>query len=92
MDYAMFAMWLSYAVMVAGVIALRRSRPELPRPYRMTGYPVTPVLFLLVAIWFLLNMIVTRPIPSLAALALIATGVPVYLVYKRRQRVVSIAA
>lgn len=92
MDYAMFAMWLSYIVMVAGVIALRRTRPDLPRPYRMTGYPVTPILFLLVATWFLLNMIVTRPIPSLAALALIATGVPVFFVYKRRQRAASIVA
>ncbi len=92
MDYAMFAMWLSYAVMVAGVIALRRSRPDLPRPYRMMGYPISPVLFLVVAGWFLLNMIVTRPGPSLAALGLIATGVPVFFVYKRRTHVASIAA
>lgn len=92
LDYAMFAIWLSYAFLIAGVIALRRSQPDLPRPYRMTGYPVTPILFLLVAGWFLLNMIITRPKPSLAALALIATGVPVYFVYKRRQRVASIAA
>lgn len=92
LDYAMFAIWLSYVFLVAGVIALRRTRPDLPRPYRMTGYPVTPILFLLVAGWFLLNMIITRPKPSLAALALIATGVPVYFVYKRRQRVAATTA
>lgn len=92
LDYAMFAIWLSYGVMIAGLIVLRRTRPDLPRPYRMTGYPITPILFLLVATWFLLNMMVTRPVPSLAALALIATGVPVFFVYKRRQRVASTAA
>lgn len=83
-DYAMFALWLSYALMVAGVIVLRRKRPELPRPYRMWGYPVTPVLFLAITAWFLINMLWTRPLPSLAGVALIATGVPVYFFWTRQ--------
>jgi basic amino acid/polyamine antiporter, APA family len=83
-DYAMFALWLSYALMVAGVIVLRRKRPDLPRPYRMWGYPVTPVLFLAITAWFLINLLITRPIPSLASLALIATGIPVYFLWMRR--------
>jgi basic amino acid/polyamine antiporter, APA family len=83
-DYAMFALWLSYALMVAGVIVLRRKRPDLPRPYRMWGYPVTPVLFLAITAWFLLNMLWTRPVPSLAGFALIATGIPVYFLWARR--------
>ena len=47
-EYAMFATWLFYGVMVAGVIVLRRTQPDLPRPYRMWGYPFTPLLFLAV--------------------------------------------
>jgi len=82
-DYAMFAIWLSYAFMIAAVLVLRRTQPNLPRPYKMWGYPVTPLLFLGVAIWFLGNMLVTRPRPSLAGLALIAAGVPVYFIWKR---------
>jgi basic amino acid/polyamine antiporter, APA family len=85
-DYAMFALWLSYALMVAGVIVLRRKRPELPRPYRMWGYPVTPFLFLAITAWFVINMLITRPVPSLAGLALIATGVPVYFVWANKGR------
>ena len=73
-DYAMFAIWLSYAFMIAGVLVLRRTQPDLPRPYKMWGYPVTPLLFLGVAIWFLGNMLITRPRPSFAGLALIAPG------------------
>lgn len=85
-DYAMFALWLSYALMVAGVMVLRRKRPDLARPYRMWGYPVTPILFLVITAWFLVNMLITRPVPALAGVALIATGVPVYFVWGKRGR------
>ena len=82
-DYAMFAIWVSYAFMIAGVLVLRRTQPDLPRPYKMWGYPVTPLLFLAVAVGFLGNMLVTRPVPSFAGLGLIVAGVPVYFVWKR---------
>jgi APA family basic amino acid/polyamine antiporter len=82
-DYAMFAIWLSYVFMVAGVMVLRRTRPDLPRPYRMWGYPVTPLLFLGIALWFLGNMLVTRPVPAFAGLGLIVLGVPVYFLWRR---------
>lgn len=82
-DYAMFALWLSYALMVAGVMVLRRKQPDLPRPYRMWGYPVTPTLFLAITAWFLINMLWTRPLPSLAGFALIAIGTPVYFLWAR---------
>jgi basic amino acid/polyamine antiporter, APA family len=84
-DYAMFALWLSYALMVAAVVILRRKQPDLARPYRMWGYPLTPALFLAIAGWFLVNMLGTRPIPSLAGLLLIATGIPVYYVWARHR-------
>lgn len=91
MDYAIFALWASYLVMVAGVIALRIKRPDMARPYRMTGYPVTPLLFIAVAAWFLGNMIWTRPEPSLWALVFILSGVPVYL-WQRRKKIATAAA
>jgi basic amino acid/polyamine antiporter, APA family len=84
MEYAMFALWVFYGLMVLGVILLRRSRPELPRPYKMWGYPVTPLLFLAVTLYFVGNTLITRPGPSLAGLGLIATGVPVYFFWRRK--------
>jgi APA family basic amino acid/polyamine antiporter len=85
-EYAMFAFWLFYALMVAAVLLLRHTRSDAPRPYRMWGYPVTPVLFLGITGWFLANMLITRPGPSIASLALIATGVPAYFIWKERPR------
>ncbi len=83
LDYALFALWISYALMVAGVMVLRRKQPQLERPYRMWGYPVTPILFLAVAVWFLVNTLVEKPGPSFAGLLLIATGVPVYFIWRK---------
>lgn len=91
-DYALFSMWLFYGLMVAGVIVLRRTRPEVPRPYRMWGYPATPLLFLAITAWFLGNMLITRPGPALASLALMATGIPVYFIWRRPRAVPAEAA
>jgi len=91
-DYAMFATWLSYGLMIAGVIILRRKQPDLPRPYRMWGYPVTPALFVVISGWFLVNMLVNRPKPSLIGLALILAGIPVYSLWGRAGKQESSAA
>jgi basic amino acid/polyamine antiporter, APA family len=84
-DYALFAIWLFYAITVAGLFVLRRKFPDLERPYRMWGYPVTPALFVLAAAWFVVNTAIERPWPSLTALGLIALGFPAYW-YWARQR------
>ena len=82
-DYALFGIWVFYGLMIAAVIVLRRTCPDLPRPYRMWGYPVTPVVFLLIALWFLVNMLITRPLASFAGMGLMLTGVPAYLLWRR---------
>jgi APA family basic amino acid/polyamine antiporter len=88
-DYAMFGLWIFYGFMIAGLIVLRIKRPDLPRPYRMWGYPVTPIVFLGITAWFLGNMLVTRPVPSLVGLGLTAAGIPVYFLWSRRAKLSS---
>jgi basic amino acid/polyamine antiporter, APA family len=85
-DYSLFGIWVFYGLMIAAVIVLRRTRPDLPRPYRMWGYPVTPLVFLGITLWFLLNMLVTRPGASFAGLGLILTGIPAYLIWRYHGR------
>jgi APA family basic amino acid/polyamine antiporter len=82
-DYALFGIWVFYGLMVAGVMVLRRTRADVPRPYRMWGYPVTPLVFLAITVWFLGNMLATRPVPALAGLGLMLTGVPAYVIWRR---------
>jgi basic amino acid/polyamine antiporter, APA family len=85
-DYSLFGIWVFYGLMAAAVIVLRRTRPDLPRPYRMWGYPVTPLVFLAITIWFLANMLATRPVPAFAGLGLMLTGVPAYMLWRRYRR------
>jgi APA family basic amino acid/polyamine antiporter len=82
--YAMFAAWVFYALTSLGVIVLRRTQPDRPRPYRMTGYPVTLVVFALVAIGFVVNTFFATPGPALIGTLFIASGVPAYFWWKSK--------
>jgi APA family basic amino acid/polyamine antiporter len=82
-SYSMIAAWIFYTMSVAAVYVLRRKAPDLPRPCLMWGYPYTLWVFLLVSVWFIVNAFVTQPGPSLAALAIVATGIPMYLIWRK---------
>ena len=61
--------------------------PNAERPYRAWGYPVVPVLFLLVTAFLLINTLLTTPVQALTGLGLIALGLPVYYFFFRHRRV-----
>ncbi len=82
-SYVIFAGWIFYGMTVTAVLILRRKEPDRERPYRMWGYPVTPILFAGVSFWFVGNTLVTTPGPSLLGLAIIATGIPIYFYWRR---------
>jgi APA family basic amino acid/polyamine antiporter len=82
--YAMFAAWSFYAMTSLGVAVLRRRQPDRPRPYRMTGYPATLIVFALVALGFEVNTFVTTPGPAIIGSLFIASGIPVYFFWKAR--------
>jgi len=77
-DYVVFAMWIFYAVTTATIFVFRRKYPEMERPYRAFGYPVVPILFLLVATWLLVTTIINSPVQSFIGIILILLGLPIY--------------
>ena len=82
--YAMFAVTLFHVATGAAVFVLRRTRPELPRPYRVWGYPVVPALFILACGLLVVNTLAERPLESLWGLGLVALGLPAYAYWRRR--------
>ena len=82
--YSMCTLVLAHAATGAALFVLRRTRPELPRPYRVWGYPVVPALFILACGLLVVNTLVERPMESLWGLGLVALGLPAYLYWRRR--------
>jgi APA family basic amino acid/polyamine antiporter len=83
-DQFVIGIWPFYALAVAAVYVLRRRRPELARPYRTWGYPVVPGVFLVASLFLLGNYLISQPRAFLTDIAVILTGIPVYVWWRRR--------
>jgi APA family basic amino acid/polyamine antiporter len=81
--YVIFGMVLFYTLTVIGMFLLRWKRPDIPRPYRCTGYPWLPAIYVLVGAAWTLNTIITRPTEAFWGTAIVLVGVPGYLYWKR---------
>jgi APA family basic amino acid/polyamine antiporter len=84
LDFIQFALLFCSFFTVLGVIKLRITRPELPRPYRAWGYPVTPVVFLLVTGFMMYNLLTERPLQSVLGIAIMISGLLIYAVFRKR--------
>jgi len=84
--YVIFGMVLSYTLTVIGLFVLRWKRPDVPRPYRCTGYPWLPAIYILVGVTWTLNTIIQRPTEAIGSAAIVLVGVPGYLYWKRQSR------
>jgi APA family basic amino acid/polyamine antiporter len=81
--YVIFAMWIFSAAAIAGVIILRRRLPNLHRPYKVWGYPILPIAFIIAALAIVANTLVSTPTESILGLSIILAGVPLFYAWKR---------
>ena len=81
-NYVQFSLALCSALTVLGVFVLRWRRPELERPYRAWGYPITPLIFLAISGWMLWHLLAEKStrLPSLLGLATAALGLIIYFI------------
>jgi len=82
-DQFIIGIWPFYALAVAGVFVLRRTRPRLDRPYRTWGYPFVPLVFLVAALFLLGNYLVRETLSFAVDVGIILSGVPAYLLWMR---------
>lgn len=82
-SYVVFTDAIFFALTALAVIILRRRIPQAHRPYRAFGYPITPIIFIVIEVWLVINTLVTRPTESLAGLGFLLLGVPIYYLWQR---------
>jgi APA family basic amino acid/polyamine antiporter len=86
LTYVVFIGWIFYALAAAGVFVYRRRSPDVERPYKVPGYPITPAVFILAAAALVVNTIFTQPQRAAVGLGIVLLGAPAYLVWRGRAR------
>lgn len=84
LEYVISADILFYVLLVVAVIVLRRRRPDLPRPFRAPGYPFLPLLYAAAGVLLIAMLLAANPRTTWPGYALVATGIPVYFLWRRR--------
>jgi APA family basic amino acid/polyamine antiporter len=77
---------ISYGLAVAGLFVLRIKYPDRPRPYRCTGYPVLPAIYVIVAALWAGNTLWQRPLESLAGVGIVLIGLPGYFFWHKSRQ------
>ena len=83
LDFIQFSLAFCSFFTVLGVIKMRIAQPNLLRPYRAWGYPVTPIIFLTVTLFVMYYLLVNRPLQSLGGFALMLAGLVIYYSSRR---------
>ncbi|MCP2520602.1 amino acid permease [Candidatus Aminicenantes bacterium AC-708-M15] len=81
-EYVVFAVILFFFFTGISVYILRWKRPELERPYKTWGYPVTPLIFIVINGWLFINTLQQQPLQSILGLTIILIGLPAYFFWK----------
>ncbi len=87
LDYCTFASLLFYIVTIAGVFILRKKEPETPRPYKAFGYPIIPAIYILLAGFICVNLLILKPFNAGMGVLIIALGIPVFYLINKKQKV-----
>ena len=91
LTYTAFASLLFNSLTLVGLFVLRFKKPELERPYKVWLYPVLPLLYLVIAIFFIIFIIIGDPLNSIKGLVLIGIGVFAYLYWRRKSRIKNVS-
>jgi APA family basic amino acid/polyamine antiporter len=82
LDFVIFAVLVFYVLTVTGLFILRRTQPQLERPYKAIGYPVLPAVYVLLCAAIMVDLLIVKPKFTWPGLIIVLTGVPVYLVWR----------
>jgi APA family basic amino acid/polyamine antiporter len=84
LTYVIFVGWIFYALGAASVLVLRRTRPNVERPFKVPGYPLTPLLFIISGAAIVVNTVFSQPRQAAIGIGMVLLGLPAYLFWMRR--------
>lgn len=83
LDMISFVVVIFYVLTIFGIFRLRRSRPDIPRPYKAFGYPVLPAIYILMGLSFCILLIIYKPAFTWPGLIIAGLGIPIYYLVQR---------
>lgn len=86
LDYTMFAVLIFYILTLVGLFVLRRTQPDAPRPYKAFGYPVLPAIYIVMALYIDIVLLLYKPQYTWPGLFIVLLGIPVYFFWSRRPK------
>jgi APA family basic amino acid/polyamine antiporter len=89
LDMVAFIVVLFYILTIIGIFILRKKRPDLDRPYKALGYPLLPIIYILMAVTFCLSLIIAKPDYASWGLIITVIGIPIYFLLPKRDRLSS---
>ena len=84
LDYVVFAVLIFYVLTIAGIFILRKRKPDLERPYKAFGYPVIPVIYILLATLIMVILLIYKQDYTWPGLIIVLLGIPVYFLWHKR--------
>jgi APA family basic amino acid/polyamine antiporter len=84
LTYVVFTGWIFYGLGGLAVIVLRKRLPDAPRPFRVPGYPVTPIVFVAAAFLLVMNTVIAQPSRAMVGLGMLVAGVPVFYLWRAK--------
>src|SRR4030042_6698400 len=82
--YTVSVEWIFFTFAAAGIFIFRKKLKNTERPYKTFGYPVTPLIFIIINIWFVINIMINKPLHMAIGVGFLLLGVPLYLYFKRK--------
>jgi APA family basic amino acid/polyamine antiporter len=80
LDMISFVVVIFYVLTIIGIFILRKKRPDAERPYRAFGYPVLPIIYIILGLTFCIFLVKFKPTYALWGLGIVLAGVPIYYI------------
>jgi APA family basic amino acid/polyamine antiporter len=91
LDYVIFAVLLFFTITILAIFVLRKKRPDIPRPYKAFGYPVVPAIYILTTVTIMIILLIYKPAYTFPGLIIVILGIPVYFLWRRRNKNIPIS-